>query len=576
LRRKPFQNRQLRRAFDHWNERDCVNTPDDLAKGIVRHFLPQISGRVLEPCEGGGAFTRAFAHHGIKDFLSLEISRGLDFFAFHQSVGWIITNPPWSLARQFLKHAYEIADNVVFLIPLNHVVGLRVRIADMEQSGFGIKEILLCPTPPPPWASSGFQLAAIHLKRGYCGSITWGWLHDQGAVTDTEQESAALAISANAHVLRASAFAIPLKDNSVQMVVTSPPYYLLRKYPGGTDNDLGREKTVELYVEHLVNAMREVRRVLKDDGVVFLNIGDTYHGSGRGAGKNGTNDMKMNPNCSGTPLRGRGKAKSLCLIPHRVPIALENDGWIVRNDIIWEKPNAVPESVKDRCTSSHEFVFVLTKSENYYWDQEAVREPSVCWAKGSLGGGHTASKKDGKMKAWTMRHGNKVGSSKTEKLSPPIGNAKHQALGKPTLVGHRTPMRPTRQLRDVWTINTHPHKEKHIAMFPEALVERCVQLGSRLGDVVLDCFAGSGTTGVVAKKLGRNAVLLDISEEYVRMMHDRISGAVVASAARASVEKAPVRAAPRSQQTPRPTRFIPTLFQTCQRSRMKHRAAAEG
>jgi DNA modification methylase len=348
----------------------------------------------------------------------------------------------------------------------------------------------------------------------------------------------------------------------VQTVVTSPPYYGLRQYPGGTENDLGREKTIDLYVEHLLMAMREVWRVLRNDGVVFLNIGDSYHGSGRGAGKNGTNDMKMNRLCSGTPLRGQGKAKSLCLIPHRVMIALENDGWIIRNDIIWEKPNAVPDSVEDRCTTSCEHIVVLVKSQKYYWNKEEAREPSVCWEKGSLGGGVTASRKDGKMKTWTMRHSNKAGSSKTEKRlssgdvlkedgsvkwhpvgvgprgdalvadgthgestkwSPPIGNVKHQALGKPTLVGHRVPFKPTRNLRDVWSIPTMPHKEKHIAMFPEPLVERCIRIGSKEGDVVLDCFAGSGTTGVVARQLRRNGVLLDISEEYCRLMKNRLT-----------------------------------------------------
>ncbi len=346
------------------------------------------------------------------------------------------------------------------------------------------------------------------------------------------------------------------------MVVTSPSYFGLRQYAGGTENDLGREKNIELYVKHLLMAMREVRRVLRNDGVVFLNLGDTYHGSGRGAGKNGTNDMKMNPLCSGTPLRGQGKVKSLCLIPHRVMIALENDGWTIRNDIIWEKPNAVPESVKDRCTSSYEHVIIMTKRQKYFWNRKEAREPSVCWEKGSLGGGVTASQKVGKMAAWTMRHSNKVGSSKTEKrlstgdvvmedgsvkwhpvgvgpkgdalisdgthgertkLSPPIGNTKHQALGKPTLVGHRFPFKPTRNLRDVWSIPTMPHKEKHIAMFPEQLVERCIRIGSKEGDVVLDPFAGSGTTGIVARQLRRNAVLLDISEEYCQLMQNRLS-----------------------------------------------------
>jgi DNA modification methylase len=338
-------------------------------------------------------------------------------------------------------------------------------------------------------------------------------------------------------------------DESVQMAVTSPSYFGLRRYPGGTENDLGREESVELYVNHLIIAMREVWRVLKINGVVFLNIADSYHGSGRGAGKNGTNDMKMNPACAGTPLRGQGKAKSLCLIPHRVMTALENDGWIIRNDIVWEKPNAVPESVRDRCTGSYEHVIVLVKNRKYFWNAEEAREPSVCWEEGS------------KMKAWTMRHSNKVGSSKTEKrlsagdvftedgtvkwhpvgigpkgdvliadgthgarteMSPPIGDEKHQVLGEPTLVGHPVPFRPTRNMRDVWSIPTMPHKDAHIAMFPEALVERCIRLGSKPGDIVMDCFAGSGTTGLVAMQLGRSAVLLDISEEYVNLMKRRL------------------------------------------------------
>jgi DNA modification methylase len=493
----------------------------------------------------------------------LEITTGSDFFKFNERVDWIITNPPWSLARRFLQHAYEVADSIVFLITLNHVLNVRARIADMEQAGFGIKEVLLCKTPKKPWPQSGFQLAAIHLSRGYTGQITWGRLDNQNGAGAAGGNGSADIIIPSVHVMRASAFAIPLADGRIQMVVTSPSYFGLRQYPGGTDKDLGREKTIGLYVEHLVMAMREVWRVLRNDGVVFLNLGDSYHGSGRGAGKNGTNDMKMNPLCAGTPLRGQGRPKSLCLIPHRVMIALEDDGWIIRNDIIWEKPNAVPDSVKDRCTSSYEHVVVLVKSKKYYWNQEEAREASVCWENGSLGGGVTASRKDGKMTAWTIRHSNKLGSSKTEKrlsngdvlmedgtvkwhavgvgpkgdalisdgthgertkLSPPIGNIKHQALGKPTLVGNRVPMQPTRNMRDVWTINTRPHKENHIAMFPEPLVERCIRIGSKEGDLVLDLFAGSGTVGLVARQLSRNCVLMDISEEYVSMMKRRLEG----------------------------------------------------
>ncbi|HWY59901.1 MAG TPA: site-specific DNA-methyltransferase [Terriglobales bacterium] len=340
------------------------------------------------------------------------------------------------------------------------------------------------------------------------------------------------------------------------MTVTSPAYFRLRTYPGGTENDLGREPTVELYVEHLVMTMREVWRVLRDDGVVFLNIADRYHGGG-----GGLNRKRMNPLCDPTSFRSQGKSKSMCLVPDRVRIALSNDGWIIRNSVIWEKPNAVPESVRDRFTSSYEFIIAMTKYGKYYWNEKEAREPSVCWQKGSLGGGHTASHKDGKMKEVTMRHSNKSGSSKTEKrlstrdvlledesvkwhavgtgpkgdaliacgmhnehtkLSPPIRNIKHQQVGNATLIGNRMVMKPTRNMRDVWTINTQPHRDNHIAMFPEKLVERCIRIGSRPGDIVLDCFGGSGTTGLVARQLERNSVLMDISEEYLSLMKQRL------------------------------------------------------
>jgi hypothetical protein len=333
------------------------------------------------------------------------------------------------------------------------------------------------------------------------------------------------------------------------MIVTSPPYFGLRKYVGGTEDDFGREKTVEEYVEHTILAMRECSRVLRDDGILFWNVGDRYYGSGRGAGRNDTNDTKMNPVRSGAQLGRFGKAKSLCLIPQRVALAAAADGWIVRSWIDWVKPNCIPDSVRDRCTCCSEVILMLTKQGKYYYNTEEAVEPSICWEKGSFGGGVTPSQKDGKMKFMTMKHTNKLGSSKTanrfrnvvgggpkedrlitegihgkRSLMPPIGNAKHQALGKGTLVGHRMEMKPTRNLRNVWIINTQPHKESHIAMFPEAVPALCIRIGSRPGDVVLDPFAGSGTTGLVARQMGRNSVLLDISEEYVNLMKQRLKG----------------------------------------------------
>ena len=150
---------------------DIVQTPDALAFAIVKHFLPQITGTVLEPCAGGGAFLRAFKKCGLKKVKSCEIEAGTDFFDFTEHVSWIITNPPWSKARKWLQHSYEIADDVVVLITTLHVLGLRARLRDIDEAGFGIREVLLCTSPPAPWPQSGFQLAAIHLSRGWADPL---------------------------------------------------------------------------------------------------------------------------------------------------------------------------------------------------------------------------------------------------------------------------------------------------------------------------------------------------------------------------------------------------------------------
>ena len=276
-------------------------------------------------------------------------------------------------------------------------------------------------------------------------------------------------------VILASAFAIPLPDKSVQMVVTSPPYFGLRKYAGNPDGAFGQEKTVAEYVAHTVEVLREVRRVLKDDGVVFWNLGDSY-------GKT---------------------SKSLRLVPQRVAIAASDDGWVIRDIIIWGKKNPVPESVKDRCTCSYEPILILTKNKRYYWDAKAIEEPATsapCPVK---------------------KPGGKYGELK---LLSPIGNAKHQALGKHNLVGNRIAPKMTRNKRNVWTFATERHQDAHVAQFPSKLPRLCIMAGSRPGDLVLDTFAGSGTTGIVARELGRHAVLLDISAEYTRMMRERLRG----------------------------------------------------
>jgi DNA modification methylase len=268
-------------------------------------------------------------------------------------------------------------------------------------------------------------------------------------------------------------------------------------------------------------ALRESWRVLRNDGILFWNICDSYYGSGRGSGS------KFNPRCSTTPTRGLSRAKSLCLIPERIAISAQANGWIVRDIIIWNKPNCVPESVQDRCTRSYEVILMLTKRQEYFWNRAEAVEPSRTAphpiGEGPKGDRLIAEGFHGKRGWETMRHGNKPGCSKTEKKSTPIGNLKHQALGKGTLVGHRILIKPTRTLRDVWNMPTYAHKDDHVAIFPEALAERLIKISTREGDTVLDPFAGSGSTGAAADRSGRNAILMDLSEQYCQSMMRRFA-----------------------------------------------------
>jgi DNA modification methylase len=268
------------------------------------------------------------------------------------------------------------------------------------------------------------------------------------------------------------------------MVMTSPPYLRLRQYSGNPSDAFGQEKTVAEYVAHSVEALREVRRVLKDDGVVFWNISDTYDRA----------------------------TKSLCLVPERVAVAARDDGWIVRDIIVWHKPSPVPESVRDRCTRSYEPILMLAKQKHYYFDCDAIAEPSVCFQRSLQGGSMRAPKKEGGAQRLSHAPVKKAGC-KYGKLKLAEGQA-----------GKQIEMKPTRNRRNVWTIATEPHKDSHIAQFPSELPRLCIKAGSRPGDLVLDPFAGSGTTGIVARELGRNAVLLDISAEYARKMREKLEG----------------------------------------------------
>jgi DNA modification methylase len=293
---------------------------------------------------------------------------------------------------------------------------------------------------------------------------------------------------------------------SVQCCVTSPPYWGLRDY--GVEGQIGLERTPEEYVTNMVAVFREVRRVLREDGTLWLNLGDCYASGGpRATGRNDTDREK--PGGRGGSFRGGGridvdctdglKPKDLVGIPWRVAFALQADGWWLRSDIVWSKPNPMPESVTDRPTKAHEYVFLLTKSERYFYDADAVREAEVRQWSGEKNG-----------QVWTS------------------GEAEGVVLGRATdpncgLVGSGS--HPAgRNRRSVWTIATQPYSGAHFATFPEALVEPCILAGSSVGDVVLDPFFGSGTVGVVALKRGREAWGIELNPKYAQLARDRIEG----------------------------------------------------
>ncbi len=309
--------------------------------------------------------------------------------------------------------------------------------------------------------------------------------------------------------VNANSLHIPLANQSVQMVATSPPYSSLRDY--GVAGQIGMEGTPEAYVSNLVQVFREVGRVLKNDGVLWLNLGDSYAGSGKGpTGKNGIGNQtkRQGFDSSQSKVPDGLKPKDLIGIPWRVAFALQADGWYLRSDVIWSKPNPMPESVTDRPTKAHEYIFLLTKSQKYFYDAGAVLEPAAY-----------DGRKDTRMK----------GSEKYSVPMKPGGGVNTFATE-----GHeRWPQRLEngargRNRRTVWNVPTYSYKGAHFATWPPALVEPMIKAGSRPGDVVLDPFAGSGTTGLVARQLGRMFVGLDLSFTYlhdcarVRMGDDKV------------------------------------------------------
>jgi len=295
-----------------------------------------------------------------------------------------------------------------------------------------------------------------------------------------------------------------LSSESVHCCVTSPPYFGLRNY--GIDGQIGLEKTHIEYVEKLTEIFREVRRVLRSDGTLWLNLGDSY-ASGKGTcynpgGRVGTDksiesdkrDLGVYPLDRGnkSTLKKAGlKPKDLIGIPWRVAFALQADGWWLRQDIIWAKPNPMPESVTDRCTKAHEYIFLLTKSARYFMDMEAVKEPSTM---------HPVD--------W-----NNDGTQKRESYVRGDFGGKNIEPGKEAF---RT-ISSTRNRRSVWTITTKPFSGAHFAVFPPEIPEICIKAGCPVGGVVLDPFAGTNTTGRVAKKLGREFIAIELNPKYIEM-----------------------------------------------------------
>lgn len=287
-----------------------------------------------------------------------------------------------------------------------------------------------------------------------------------------------------------------LADGSVRCCVTSPPYFGLRDY--GVAGQIGLEPTPDAYVAELVAVFREVRRVLADDGTLWLNLGDSYaanEGQRKVTDKAGDKSAS-NAGSVGAPSRCvEGlPAKNLIGIPWRVAFALQADGWYLRSDIIWHKPNPMPESVTDRPTKSHEYLFLLSKSERYYYDAAAIAEDAL-----TPGSTHV--------------HVGGNGTKAEDRADDPL----YATRPKKTWVTTEQ-----RNKRTVWTVPTMPFKGAHFATFPPALIEPCILAGSAKGDTVLDPFGGAGTTGLVADRLGRNAVLCELNPEYAAMASARI------------------------------------------------------
>lgn len=283
-----------------------------------------------------------------------------------------------------------------------------------------------------------------------------------------------------------------LPEKSINCCVTSPPYFGLRDY--GHEGQIGLEETPDAFVQKLVEVFREVKRVLKDDGTLWLNLGDSYVGTGAKGehkdpkhpeGRNAQSDTPKNNKVAGL------KSKDLIGIPWRVAFALQSDGWYLRQDIIWHKPNPMPESVQDRCTKAHEYIFLLSKCSKYYYDIEPIRE-DIKPTSGKINGAPLRGE-----------HILECGGRKTEKRE----YEEIKGANK----------------RSVWSVNTKSYDGAHFATYPPELIRPCILAGCPKGGVVIDPFGGSGTTAAVANEEGRDAVLCELNPEYISLINKRLS-----------------------------------------------------
>lgn len=310
-----------------------------------------------------------------------------------------------------------------------------------------------------------------------------------------------------------------LESESVDCCVTSPPYWGLRDY--GVEGQLGLEKTPEEFVQKMVEVFREVKRVLKNEGTLWLNLGDSYAAGGKNrtpaqAAANSTLSDSLETQAQSlvqqSKVVGGLKPKDMAGIPWRVAFALQADGWYLRQDIIWHKPNPMPESIRDRCTKAHEYIFLLAKSEKYFFDVAAIKEPAIYKNVAKMppagwGVGDEPRTSVGKSQAKFHRKSQPKGSFQGKH-----GEKAFRATGD------------FRNKRSVWTVAPAPFKDTHFATFPPKLIEPCIMAGSPVRGVVLDPFFGAGTTGLVAQQNNRGYLGIELNPAYVEIAKKRIEG----------------------------------------------------